>query len=178
MTTSQRLMQIAFREQFGTNARTFVLSARIQRAHAMLGSSGDQMTLSEIAAQPVFGIMAVSRGTTAISSVVHPRRCNAGFGDGPFLSKELSRCRDQPTDGLQVDGLSPDSLGQRLGPNGWTHVRDPILARQIRCAQRRPCIRCWLVNSIDAPCDQQPTTSDFRQTGGRVILAWAGWAVS
>ena len=81
----------------------------------MLGSSGDQMTLSEIASPPVFGILAVSGGTTATSLVVHPRRCNAGFGDGRFLSKELSRCRDQPMDGLQVDGLSPDSLGQRLG---------------------------------------------------------------
>jgi AraC-like DNA-binding protein len=49
--TSQRSLQLAFREQFGTNARTFVLSARMQRAHAMLLATGDQMTLSEIATQ-------------------------------------------------------------------------------------------------------------------------------
>ncbi|PZV02809.1 MAG: hypothetical protein DCF24_01215 [Cyanobium sp.] len=51
LNTSQRSLQLAFREQFDTNARTFVLSARIQRAHAMLLATGDQMTLSEIATQ-------------------------------------------------------------------------------------------------------------------------------
>jgi AraC-like DNA-binding protein len=48
---SQRSLQLAFFEQFGTNARTFVLSARIQRAHALLLEAGDQMTVSEIATQ-------------------------------------------------------------------------------------------------------------------------------
>jgi transcriptional regulator GlxA family with amidase domain len=45
------LLQIAFSEQFGTTARTSMFSARIQRAHALLVASGDQMTLSEIATQ-------------------------------------------------------------------------------------------------------------------------------
>jgi len=49
--TSQRSLLLAFREQFGTNARTFVLSARIQCAHALLLATGDQMTVSEIATQ-------------------------------------------------------------------------------------------------------------------------------
>ena len=48
---SQRSLQLAFAEQFGTNARTFVLSARIKWAHAMLLATGDKMTLSEIATQ-------------------------------------------------------------------------------------------------------------------------------
>jgi len=51
LNTSQRSLQLAFFEQFGVNSRTFVLSARIQRAHAMLLANGDQMTLSEIATQ-------------------------------------------------------------------------------------------------------------------------------
>ena len=49
--TSQRSLQLACREQFGANARSFVISARIQWAHALLLARGDQMTLSEIATQ-------------------------------------------------------------------------------------------------------------------------------
>jgi AraC-like DNA-binding protein len=49
--TSERSLQLAFREQFDTNARTFVLSARLQQAHAMLLTAGDRMTLTEIATQ-------------------------------------------------------------------------------------------------------------------------------
>jgi len=51
LNTSQRSLQVAFQEQFGINARTFVLSARIQRAHAMLLSAGDRLTMTEIATQ-------------------------------------------------------------------------------------------------------------------------------
>jgi AraC-like DNA-binding protein len=51
LNASPRLLQMAFQEQFGTSARTFVLSARIQKAHAMLVRKGDKITLSEIAAQ-------------------------------------------------------------------------------------------------------------------------------
>ena len=51
LNTSQRSLQVAFLEQFGISARTFVLSARMQRAHAMLLATGDQMTLTEIATQ-------------------------------------------------------------------------------------------------------------------------------
>ncbi|HYN61299.1 MAG TPA: helix-turn-helix domain-containing protein [Rubrivivax sp.] len=49
--TSERSLQLAFREQFDTNARAFVLSARLQHAHAMLLAAGDRMTLTEIATQ-------------------------------------------------------------------------------------------------------------------------------
>lgn len=49
--TSQRSLQVAFLEQFGISARTFVLSARMQRAHALLLSAGDRMTVTEIATQ-------------------------------------------------------------------------------------------------------------------------------
>jgi AraC-like DNA-binding protein len=48
---SQRLLQLAFLEQFGVNARNFVLSARIQRAHTMLLANGDQMRVSDLATQ-------------------------------------------------------------------------------------------------------------------------------
>jgi AraC-like DNA-binding protein len=48
---SQRSLQLAFLEQFGVNARNFVLSARIQRAHTMLLANGDQMKVSDIATQ-------------------------------------------------------------------------------------------------------------------------------
>jgi len=51
LNTSQRSLQVAFLEQFGINARTFLLSARMQRAHAMLLATGDQMTLTDIATQ-------------------------------------------------------------------------------------------------------------------------------
>jgi transcriptional regulator GlxA family with amidase domain len=42
-------LQVAFLEQFGISARTFVLSARMQRANEMLLSAGDRMTMTEIA---------------------------------------------------------------------------------------------------------------------------------
>jgi AraC-like DNA-binding protein len=51
LNTSQRSLQVAFLEQFGISARTFVLSARMQRAHALLLSAGDRMTVTEIATQ-------------------------------------------------------------------------------------------------------------------------------
>ena len=44
-------MQLAFREQFGTNARSFMLAARLQRAHSTLLVAGDRMTLTDIATQ-------------------------------------------------------------------------------------------------------------------------------
>lgn len=49
--TSERSLQFAFREQFGTNVRTFVLSARMQQSHAMMRAVGDRMSLTEIATQ-------------------------------------------------------------------------------------------------------------------------------
>jgi len=85
LNVSQRSLQLAFAEQFGTNARTFVLSARIQRAHAMLLEAGDQMTLSEIATKT--GIWVVFRNITDNSLAAHRRRCSARFGHGLCLNR-------------------------------------------------------------------------------------------
>jgi AraC family ethanolamine operon transcriptional activator len=47
--TGERSLQLAFREQFGTNIRSFVQTARLQKAHAMLLRLGDRMSLTDIA---------------------------------------------------------------------------------------------------------------------------------
>jgi len=45
----ERSLQLSFREQFGTNVRSFMRTARLQKAHAMLLRHGDRMTVTDIA---------------------------------------------------------------------------------------------------------------------------------
>jgi AraC family ethanolamine operon transcriptional activator len=49
LSTSERTLQLAFQEQFGINIRSFIQTARLQKAHSMILSLGDRMTLTEIA---------------------------------------------------------------------------------------------------------------------------------
>ena len=47
--TGERSPQLGFREQFGTSIRSFVQTARLQKAHSMMLRLGDRMWLTDIA---------------------------------------------------------------------------------------------------------------------------------
>jgi AraC-like DNA-binding protein len=49
--TGERSLQLAFREQFGTSIRSFVQTARLQKAHSTMLRQGDRMSLTDIATQ-------------------------------------------------------------------------------------------------------------------------------